>query len=272
MLCQPRGLAEGARRVHIIRVCVGIPAARFQQIDLIRSLDDVRKTPADCAAHLPLLMLHVQRNDRLSRLQKIQQKQLHKETLGLPGISEDEDIGAGLVLVALVEIDHDVAAALILADIKAFSVCLAGVVERKQICHRTGGQHPFIFRSERIIAAGTDAAEALLLAQLQLGHIEFCPCQLYRDLILQDFEFRLIRCDQLHIDRAVHQGFLVAVHGADERFDILQITLGLDRLLDVLCAVPLHAVADLGVVDDPAFLQRRNNARINVQRYAVHLT
>ena len=62
------------------------------------------------------------------------------------------------------------------------------------------------------------------------------------------------------------------MHGADERFDILQITLGLDRLLDVLRAVPLHAVADLGVVDDPAFLQRCNNARINVQRYAVHLT
>ena len=112
----------------------------------------------------------------------------------------------------------------------------------------------------------------MLLAQLQLVHIELCPCQLYRDLILQDFEFRLIRCDQLHIDRAVHQGFLVAVHGADERFDILQIALGLDRLLDVLRAVPLHAVADLRVVDDPAFLQRRDNARINVQRYAVHLT
>ena len=28
--------------------------------------------------------------------------------------------------------------AFILADIKALSVCLAGVVERKQICHRTG--------------------------------------------------------------------------------------------------------------------------------------
>ena len=62
------------------------------------------------------------------------------------------------------------------------------------------------------------------------------------------------------------------MHGADERFDILQIALGLDRLLDVLRAVPLHAVADLRVVDDPAFLQRRDNARINVQRYAVHLT
>ena len=74
MLCQPRGLAEGARRVHIIRVCVGIPAARFQQIDLIRSLDDVRKTPADCATHLPLLMLHVQRNDRLSRFQEVQKQ------------------------------------------------------------------------------------------------------------------------------------------------------------------------------------------------------
>ena len=62
------------------------------------------------------------------------------------------------------------------------------------------------------------------------------------------------------------------MHGTDERFDILQITLGLDRLLDILRAVPLHAVANLRIVNDPAFLQRRNNARINVQRYAVHLT
>ena len=217
-------------------------------------------------------MLYIQRDDRLSRLQKIQQKQLHKKTLALSGIAENEDVGAGLVFVALVEVYYDVAAALVLADIKAFPVCLAGVVKREQIRHRTGRQHPFIFRSERIIAARTDTAEALLLAQLQLVHVEFCPRQLHRDLILQNFKFCLIRCDQLHIDRTVHQGFLVAVHGADERFDILQITLGLDRLLDVLRAVPLHAVADLGVVDDPAFLQRRNNARINVQRYAVHLT
>ena len=74
MLRQSGGLPERFGRVHIIWVCIGVPAAGFQQIDLIRSLDDVRKAPTERLAHLPLLMLHIQRNDRFPSFKEVQEQ------------------------------------------------------------------------------------------------------------------------------------------------------------------------------------------------------
>ena len=74
MLRQSGGLPEGFRRIHIVRISVGIPASWFQQIDLIRSLDDVRKAPTERLAHLPLLMLHIQRNDRFPSFKEVQEQ------------------------------------------------------------------------------------------------------------------------------------------------------------------------------------------------------
>ena len=48
----------------------------------------------------------------------------------LTGVTENEDIGAGFVFVALIEVYYDVAAVFVLADIKALTVCFAAVVER----------------------------------------------------------------------------------------------------------------------------------------------
>ena len=138
MLRQSGGLPERFGRVHIIWVCIGVPAARLQQIDFICSLDNVRKAAAERLTQLPLLMLHIQRNDRFPSFQKVEQKQFHEVAFSLTGITENQNIGAGFVLVALVEIDNNVAAVFVLADVKAFSVRFTGVVEREQICDRAG--------------------------------------------------------------------------------------------------------------------------------------
>ena len=74
MLRQPGGLPERFGRVHIIWVCIGVPAAGFQQIDLIRSLDDVRKAPTERLAQLPLLMLHIQRDNGLPSFKEVQEQ------------------------------------------------------------------------------------------------------------------------------------------------------------------------------------------------------
>ena len=74
MLRQSGGLPEGFGRVCIIRISVGVPAARLQQIDLIRSLDDVRKAAAERLAQLPLLMLHIQRDNRFSGFKEVQEQ------------------------------------------------------------------------------------------------------------------------------------------------------------------------------------------------------
>ena len=57
MLGKPRGLPERFGRGHIIWVCIGVPAARLQQIDFICSLDNVRKAAAERLTQLPLMKL-----------------------------------------------------------------------------------------------------------------------------------------------------------------------------------------------------------------------
>ena len=93
MLRQPGGLPERFGRVHVVWISVGVPASGFQQIDFVRSLDDIREAAAERLTQLPLLMLHVQRDDRFSRFQEVEQKQLHKIRFSLTGVSENEDIG-----------------------------------------------------------------------------------------------------------------------------------------------------------------------------------
>ena len=119
MLRQPGGLPERFGRIHIIWVCIGIPAAGFQQIDLVRSLDDVREAPTERLAQLPLFMLHVQRDDRLSCFQEVEQEQLHQIRFSLTGVAENQHVCRGFILVALVEIDHNITAVLVLPDVEA---------------------------------------------------------------------------------------------------------------------------------------------------------
>ena len=166
MLRQSGGLPERFGRVHIIWVCIGVPAAGFQQIDLIRSLDDVRKAPTERLAQLPLLMLHIQRNDRFPSFQKVEQKQFHEVALALTGVAENQHVGRGFIFVALVEIDNNVAAVLVFPDVKAFSVRFTGIVEWEQICDRACWQDALILCAKHIESDRADSAEACLLAEL----------------------------------------------------------------------------------------------------------
>ena len=71
VLCQPGGLPERFGCIHIVWICVGVPASGFQQIDLIRSLDDVREAAAERLTQLLLLMLHIQRDNRFSGFKEV---------------------------------------------------------------------------------------------------------------------------------------------------------------------------------------------------------
>jgi len=166
MLRQSGGLPERFGRVHIVWICVGVPASGFQQIDLIRSLDDVRKAPTERLAQLPLLVLHVQRDDGLSRFQKVEQEQLHKIALALTGVTENQHVCRSFIFVALVEIHHDIAAVFVLSDVKAFSVRFTGIVEWEQICDRASWQDALILCAKHIESDRADGAEACLLAEL----------------------------------------------------------------------------------------------------------
>ncbi len=234
MLRQSGGLPERFRRVHIIWVCIGVPTARLQQIDLICSLDDVRKAAAERLTQLPLLMLHVQRDDGFSRFEKVQEQQLHKVTLALTGVAENQHICRSLVLVALVEIDHNIAAVFVLTDVKAFPVCLTGVVERKQVRDRAGWQDTLIFRAESVEPDRADRAEACLLAELQPVHVQLRAHELDLHVCLQNLQLLHISRDHFDVDRAMEQRFFVPMQGADEVRHVLQIALRFHRPLQIL--------------------------------------
>ena len=74
MLRQSGGLPERFRCIHIVWVRIGVPAARLQQIDFICSLDNVRKAAAERLTQLPLLMLHIQRDNRFSGFKEVQEQ------------------------------------------------------------------------------------------------------------------------------------------------------------------------------------------------------
>ena len=86
----------------------------------------------------------------------------------------DQDVGRGLVLVPLVEVHQNVAAVFVFADVEALGVQLARVVEGIEIRHAGGGQHSFKLDAECVVAAGIDAAEALLLTEQELIYIQMC--------------------------------------------------------------------------------------------------
>ena len=225
MLGKPRGLPERFGRVHIIWVCIGVPAAGFQQIDLIRSLDDVREAPTERLTQLPLLMLHIQRDDRFSCFQKVEQKQFHEVALALTGVAENQNIGAGFVLVALVEIDHNIAAVLVFPDVKAFSVRFTGIVEWEQICDRACWQDALILCAKGVESDRADGAEACLLAKLQPVHVQLRAHELDLHVCLQNLQLLHISRDHFDVDRAMEQRFFVPMQGADEVRHVLQIAL-----------------------------------------------
>ena len=178
VLGQQRVFVEGLRRIVGIGVSAVVPALGFQDIDEVVSGHEVGKTTTHRLAHLLLLMFGIQGDDRFARLQQIEDEQLHEIGLALAGVAQDQDVGGGFVFVSLIEVHQNVAAVFVFADVEALGVQLAGVVERVQVGHGTGWQHPFKLDSEDVVTTGSHTAEALLLTEQELVHVQLASNQL----------------------------------------------------------------------------------------------
>ena len=177
VLCQQGAFSEGFRCGLIFGVTAVIPTLRLQHIDDVLTGHKVGKAAAHGLAHFLLLMLGIQRDNGFAGLQQIEDEELHQIAFALAGVTENEDVGGGLILVTLVEVHEDIAAVLVPSDIEAPCVRFTAVVEGIEICHGVGRQDSFKLRSEGIVAHGTDTAEALLLAEQKPVHIELAPHQ-----------------------------------------------------------------------------------------------
>ena len=178
VLRQQSVFPKGFRRGFIFGVTAVIPAFRLQHIDDVLTGHKVGKAATHSLAHLSLLVLHIQCDYGFPRFQQIENEEFHQIAFPLTGISEDEDVGGGLVLITLVKVYKDITSIFVLADVETFGIRLAGIVEGIEICHGVGGEHTLKLITKSIVPHRADAAEALLLAEQELINIELATHQL----------------------------------------------------------------------------------------------
>ena len=200
VLCQQGAFSECFRCCRIVRVAAVIPAFRLQHIDDVLTRHEVGKAATHSLAHLSLLVFHIQCDYGFPRFQQIENEEFHEVGFALTGVAKDEDIGGGLVLVALVEVHEDVAAVLVPSDIEALCVRFTAVIEGVEICYRACREDTLELRSEGIVSHGAGAAEALLLAEQKPVHIELASHQLRQHIGLQQLERVMIRSGQLDVN------------------------------------------------------------------------
>ena len=272
MLRQQGAFAEGFRRCRIVRVTAVIPAFRLQHIDDILSRHKVGKAAAHGLAHFLLLMLGIQRDNGFPGLQQIEDQELHQIGFSLAGVTENENVGRGLILITLVEVHEDVAAVLIPSDIEALCIRFAAVIEGIEIRHRTCREDTLKLLAEGVVSHGAGTAEALLLTKQEPVHIELAPYQFCQHIGLEQLERVIVRSCQLDIDGAVEQRLSVAVHGSHQRRHILQIAFRRDRLLQVVGVGATHAVFVGGILYDALFLGRCYLSGVDAQRDPILFT
>ena len=69
-----------------------------------------------------VLAFGIEADDPLAGLTQVRENELEEITLALTGVTEDEDIGCGLILGTAVEVHEDVRAVLISADIQTVGI------------------------------------------------------------------------------------------------------------------------------------------------------
>ena len=272
MLRQQSAFAEGFRCCLIVRVTAVIPAFGLQGVDDVLPGHEISKAAAHGLAHFLLLMLGIQRDNGFPGLQQIEDEQFHEIALTLAGVAENENVGRGLILIALIEVHKDVAAVFVLSDIETLCVRFAGIIEGVQIRHTGCREDTLELLTESVVSHGAGTAEALLLTKQEPVHIELAPHQLRQHIGLEHLELAVIRSGQLDIDGAVEQRLSVAVHGSHQRCHILQIAFRCDRLLQVVGVGAAHAVFVCGILNDALFLGGCYLAGVDAQRDPILFT
>ena len=184
MLAQTGGLTECLRRVPVLRAAAIIPALGLQRVDAVHAAHQVHETAAHGFTHIPLFMLHVQRDHRLARLEEVEQEQLEQIALALAGVAQDQDVGRGLIVIPFIKIYKDIGPVLVLADVESVRIGLSRIIEGIQVGHRAGRKDPFKLGAEGVAAGRHDRNKALLLAEHEPVHIELAPHQLRQHICL----------------------------------------------------------------------------------------
>ena len=214
-------------------------------------------------------MLRVQTEDGLSALQNVAQQQFQEVTFTLARVAQNEDAGRSLILGSAVQIHDDIGAVAVPANIKAFGVCLAGVVEGEEICHRSRRQHPLELGGKHIAPGRVDGEKALPLPQEEPVRIQLAPYQFRRHFIPQCSQAVRVFGGQFDKDGTVDQRLTIFSHGCNEGGHILKVGFRGDSLLHPVGTAPVHPVLVLGVVEDLFLLRGGHLPGIDAQGHAT---
>ncbi|MPM17547.1 hypothetical protein SDC9_63943 [bioreactor metagenome] len=269
VLTELGALPEGLRSVPVAGAAALVPGLGFQRIDHILSAHEIDEAAAEVFGEFDILMLGIKANHVFSRFEDIAEDELQKIALALAAVAEDENIGVGLVIIALVKIRDDVAPKFIPPEVKAVSVRFPAVVEGIQVGNGAGRQYAFELVAEDVVSCRADRQKALLLTKQKPVHIELRAHQLCQYVGLEELQTVWVVGGQFNVNGAVKERFTVSVHGGHQRHHILQVAFGCDGLLEVSCAASAHTVFICGVVDDLLFLRSRHLPGVDAQGYSV---
>ena len=110
-----------------------------------------------------VLAFGIEADDPLAGLTEIREDELEEIALTLTGVTEDEDVGCGLIFGSAVEVHEDVRAVLISANIQTVGIGLAGEVEGIEIGNAGGRQYALVLCAELIEAHGKNGEESFFL-------------------------------------------------------------------------------------------------------------
>ena len=125
-LVAPQPVAQKRNVLRQHRACpVRIPSFRLQRIDHCLSSRAIHVHAAEIPRQLPVFVLRIQKQNFLSRFQRVDDQQAQQMALALPAVAQDEDAAVGSVARAPVEVDDNIAAVLVPSQQEATGICFA---------------------------------------------------------------------------------------------------------------------------------------------------
>ena len=214
-------------------------------------------------------MLRVQTEDRLPALQNVAQQQLQEVAFPLTGVAQNKDAGRSFILGSAVQIHNNIGAVTVPANIETFGICLAGVVEGEEICHRSCRQYTLELGGEHIAPGRVDGEKAIPLPQEEPVCSQLAPHQLCGNLIPQCPQTVRVFGGQFDKDCTVDQWLTIFSHGCNEGGHILEVGFRCDRLLHPVGTASVHPVLVLGIVEDFFLLCRGYFPGIDAQGHTT---
>ena len=202
-------LTESCRGI-LIAVAIQIPEFRLQRIDAVLTAHQIHKATTQPITQVDKLMLRIQTDHRLSRLQNVAGQQFQQIAFALTTVAQNKDAGCGFVIGSLIQIDNDVGAIAVFPDIESMGIGFAAVVEREQIGNGTDRQDSFELGAEDITSRRICGKKALPLLQQDAVCSHLCAGQFCNHFITQSAQAIGILCGQFNEHGAMYQRLVIA--------------------------------------------------------------